>query len=260
MGLETATFISQLNPANPVGGVDNYATADDHFRLLKAVLQAQFPNLGATAVTPTAAQINFLVGVSSAIQTQLDAKEALANKNQNNGYAGLNASAQLANAQVSAANVTQHQGSLAIATSQVTSGTFADARVAASNVTQHQAALAIATSQLTGNMPDARIVASNITQHQASINIAGSQVNSGTLPDARIAATGVTQHAASINIAATQVNSGVLADARVQQSNVTQHAAALITRNISAKTGVVKTLQNGGSPSGGSDGDIVYIY
>lgn len=43
------------------------------------------------------------------------------------------------NAQVPQAAVTQHQAALAIATSQVTSGTFADARIAASNVTQYQA-------------------------------------------------------------------------------------------------------------------------
>lgn len=38
---------------------------------------------------------------------------------------------------------------IAIATSQVTSGTFADARIAASNVTQHQASLTIAETQIT---------------------------------------------------------------------------------------------------------------
>lgn len=62
MPLESATFISQLNSANPVGATDPKAQGDDHLRLLKLVLQAQFPNLGAAAVTPTAAQINAVVG------------------------------------------------------------------------------------------------------------------------------------------------------------------------------------------------------
>ncbi|KKM61791.1 hypothetical protein LCGC14_1528190 [marine sediment metagenome] len=47
MGLESATFISELVASNPVGGVDDYATADDHLRLIKAVLKGQFPNFTA---------------------------------------------------------------------------------------------------------------------------------------------------------------------------------------------------------------------
>lgn len=58
MGLETATYISQLVPTNPVGATDAAATLDEHIQLLKTVLQAQFPNLGAAAVTGTAALLN----------------------------------------------------------------------------------------------------------------------------------------------------------------------------------------------------------
>lgn len=57
MALETATYISQLVATNPPG-TDPLAQSDDHLRLIKGVLQAQFPNLGAAAVTGTAAQIN----------------------------------------------------------------------------------------------------------------------------------------------------------------------------------------------------------
>jgi hypothetical protein len=55
--IETATFISQLNAANPLA-TDPIAQADDHIRLTKAVLQSQFVNLGTVAVTATSAQIN----------------------------------------------------------------------------------------------------------------------------------------------------------------------------------------------------------
>jgi hypothetical protein len=41
-----------------------------------------------------------------------------------------------------------------LSTSDITSGTFADARIALSNITQHQSSLSIATTQLTGDMPD----------------------------------------------------------------------------------------------------------
>jgi hypothetical protein len=44
MALETASFISQLNAANP-SGADRVHQGDDHIRLLKAVLKATFPNI-----------------------------------------------------------------------------------------------------------------------------------------------------------------------------------------------------------------------
>ena len=74
MGLETASFISELNVANPVGGVDSYSSADDHLRLIKTVLKTQFPNLGAAAVNPTVTELNHLVGVTSGLQAQLNGK------------------------------------------------------------------------------------------------------------------------------------------------------------------------------------------
>ncbi|MEY4427952.1 MAG: hypothetical protein RLZZ182_641 [Pseudomonadota bacterium] len=77
MGLETASYISQLNTANPTGS-DNRKTADDHLRLLKTVLQTQFPSLGAAAVNATATQMNYLVGVTSGIQTQFTGKADIA--------------------------------------------------------------------------------------------------------------------------------------------------------------------------------------
>lgn len=57
MTVESATYISQLNTSYPTSG-DAKSEGDNHLRLLKAVLQAQFPNLGAAAVTPTAAELN----------------------------------------------------------------------------------------------------------------------------------------------------------------------------------------------------------
>jgi hypothetical protein len=44
MGLETATFLNDLNSANPPGS-DQLKQADDHLRLVKAVLQSTFPAL-----------------------------------------------------------------------------------------------------------------------------------------------------------------------------------------------------------------------
>ena len=99
MTVESASYISQLNPAYP-GDADNIkegggptnapGSNPGHINMIKTVLQTQFSGLsGSTAVTTSEAEMNVLAGipatltstelgyvdgVSSAIQTQIDAK------------------------------------------------------------------------------------------------------------------------------------------------------------------------------------------
>ena len=61
MTVESASYISQLVPANPDGATAYVSELDDQIQLLKTVLQTQFSNLGEAAVTLTAAQINALI-------------------------------------------------------------------------------------------------------------------------------------------------------------------------------------------------------
>lgn len=56
MPLETATYVTDLNPSNPVSG-DGLGQADDHMRLIKSILQNTFPNLSGP-VTATQAALN----------------------------------------------------------------------------------------------------------------------------------------------------------------------------------------------------------
>ena len=70
MGLETATFISELSATNPLA-TDPISQGDDHLRLIKDVLQEQFTSLGAAAVTTTAGELNILDGVT-ATNTELN--------------------------------------------------------------------------------------------------------------------------------------------------------------------------------------------
>lgn len=49
MGLETGTYLNDLNVANPVGASDLLAQGDDHIRLLKTTLKNTFPNMGGAA-------------------------------------------------------------------------------------------------------------------------------------------------------------------------------------------------------------------
>lgn len=76
MALETATYISDLVAANPVSG-DPKSQGDDHIRLLKSTIKATFPNINAP-LTATDEELNFVDGVTSNIQTQLDLKAPLA--------------------------------------------------------------------------------------------------------------------------------------------------------------------------------------
>jgi len=60
MGVETATYISQLSATNPLGS-DPISEGDQQIRLLKSVLKAQFSGLaGTTAVTASGAELNYL--------------------------------------------------------------------------------------------------------------------------------------------------------------------------------------------------------
>lgn len=61
MGLESATYISQLVATNPVGATDPKSQGDDHLRLLKSVLQSSFPNINA-AVNGTPVELNAIHG------------------------------------------------------------------------------------------------------------------------------------------------------------------------------------------------------
>lgn len=75
MPIETGTYISDLNVSNPASN-DTVDKADDHLRLLKSTIKTTFPNITG-AVTPTHTQLNYVTGVTSALQTQLDNKQAL---------------------------------------------------------------------------------------------------------------------------------------------------------------------------------------
>lgn len=79
MALESATYISDLVSTNPTGA-DSRATADDHLRLIKSTIKTTFPNVSG-AVTPTHTELNYVDGVTSAIQTQLDGKLGTSNSN-----------------------------------------------------------------------------------------------------------------------------------------------------------------------------------
>lgn len=64
MGLETASYIDQLDINNPES-VDPKSQGDDHLRLIKTVLKTQFPSLGNAVVNTSAAQLNVLTEITA---------------------------------------------------------------------------------------------------------------------------------------------------------------------------------------------------
>lgn len=70
MTVETATTINQLNSSLPASG-DPKSEGDDHIRLVKSTVKATFPNV-AGAVNPSHTEFNYVVGVTSGIQDQIN--------------------------------------------------------------------------------------------------------------------------------------------------------------------------------------------
>jgi len=79
MGLETGTVISQLVKTNPAGD-DDIEEGDQHLRLIKSVLQTQFPGVSGNGfnivIVATEAEINSLQNIRENVQVQLDSLEA----------------------------------------------------------------------------------------------------------------------------------------------------------------------------------------
>jgi hypothetical protein len=76
MALESTTYINGLVATNPAG-TDARSQGDDHIRMVKSSIKLTFPNITG-AVTPTHTELNYVDGVTSAIQTQVDLKAPLA--------------------------------------------------------------------------------------------------------------------------------------------------------------------------------------
>lgn len=75
MGLETGTYISDLNIANPTPS-DSPGEADDHMRLIKSTIKATFPSING-AVNTTQAELNVLEGIDTVEPTVLPPQTAL---------------------------------------------------------------------------------------------------------------------------------------------------------------------------------------
>lgn len=193
MGIESATYINQLVNTNPVGGVDFYSTADDHLRLLKAVLLNSFPNIGGA--------VTVAHGVLNGVQ------------NADNLTSGTVADARLsANIpKKDAANVFSAAQTLALGTPELV---LRETDAAANN--QYWAILVQAEQMKLRLYSDAFVAVDFCI-----IDRTGNTLDSIAWTVTTMTLNGVDMRNASI------INAGTFADARIAQSNVTQHQAAL---------------------------------
>lgn len=80
MGLETGTTIAQLDEDWPLS-TDNPNQGDDHLKLIKSVLKAQFPgkanNGYAEVINTNETELNYLAGTTSNVQSQLNSLSSL---------------------------------------------------------------------------------------------------------------------------------------------------------------------------------------
>ena len=84
MATENASYISEFNTSYPADGdavgegggtTTGTGSTRGHLNMIKYVLKTQFSGLsGTTAITPSEAELNYVNGVTSAIQTQIDTK------------------------------------------------------------------------------------------------------------------------------------------------------------------------------------------
>ena len=79
MTVETGSTLNDLDQLNPTGS-DNLNEGDNHLRIIKSILKSQFPgsagNGYAQTINANENEMNFLVGVHTLIQSQLDAQQA----------------------------------------------------------------------------------------------------------------------------------------------------------------------------------------
>lgn len=76
MAVDSATTIAAFDTAKPAGG-DPLAESDNNHRHIKTVVNYCFPNI-AGPVTASHTELSYVDGVTSAIQTQIDAKAPIA--------------------------------------------------------------------------------------------------------------------------------------------------------------------------------------
>lgn len=271
MALETASFIANLVVSNPDGG-DQRSTADDHIRLLKAVLRRQFPNLD-SAVSLSAAQIAFSNDLSASVQLQLNQLRdgsATANNAINSRYATSASNAVIA----LTANSASYAALAGVATLAITANSASYA-VLAGTATLALTANSASYAALAG-LAAVATVATTATNATTATTAASANAVGGYTADAAATPSTLAVRNSNGSLFAVYFNQSSAAEAAAVDHIITTqgdgyfrkatvaHAGQYIAgQNITGRTGTGKTLQSGvGPPSlvGSVNGDFFYYY
>jgi hypothetical protein len=202
MALEDLTgtkYIDDLNSSNPAAG-DNVSEGDDHIRGIKNVLKTTFPGIDG-AITATDTELNYVDGVTSAVQTQLDAITAndwvtaarMADNSVNSDMYvdGSIDTAHLADGAITAAKIADGTvveaeiADNAVTTAKINTAAVTSAKIANDNIdSQHYAADSIDTEHYAAGSVDATALASNA--------VTEAKINSGAVTNAKLGADAVT--------------------------------------------------------------------
>lgn len=156
MAVDTALHIGNFDLGNPTGATSR-KEADDNFVHIKTVLKRDFAGVTG-AVTATHTELNYVDGVTSAIQTQLDAKAPLASPTFTGTPAGPTAAAATNSTQLATTAYVQGEIAAVNASSTVTHSTNA---TTAFSVTAGQVVAATNASAVAVTFP-ASLTAGNV--------------------------------------------------------------------------------------------------
>jgi hypothetical protein len=269
MALETASYVANLVSSNPDGG-DQRSTADDHIRLLKASLLRTFPKLD-SAVSLSAAQVMYLNDLSASVQLQLNQLRdgsATANNALNSRFANSASLALYANSASFAVNAGYAQSAsyANLAGTAVTSGYAQSASyaalagtattaVTATNATNATNATVAAAANFATSAGSSALLSGLAPSDAAGGNTIAQRNSSGYL----FAAYFNQSSSNNENPTPSQVMVTNGSDDYLRKSSVANLGANMAAQNISGRSGTTKTLSTS-LPSGGSNGDIWYVY
>jgi hypothetical protein len=272
VALETASYVANLVTSNPDGG-DQRSTADDHLRLIKAVLVRTFPKID-SAVSLSAAQVHYLNDLSASVQLQINQLRdgtATANNAINSRYATSASNAVIAatatlaltansasfatlagTAAVATLAITANSASFAtFAGTATTAGTATNATNATTAATATTAAFATSAGSaalLSGLAPSDTGTASTIAQRNSSGDIFARYLNQSSGAESN-----------SVGHIVTVTN----LDGYHRITPIAVVGQYMEGRNITNKSGTAKNLQAGSGPptlTGSTNGDMWFYY